>query len=57
MTLSPTKKCPICKRPRSAEFAPFCSPRCRDKDLARWFNEGYAVPGEPANPEDITREE
>ncbi len=52
MSTSP-KKCPICRKPRSTEFAPFCSPRCRDRDLAQWFNEGYAVPGEPANPEDL----
>jgi endogenous inhibitor of DNA gyrase (YacG/DUF329 family) len=52
-----TRKCPICRRPRSAEFTPFCSTRCRDRDLARWFNEGYAVPGEPAAPEDVASEE
>ena len=47
------RPCPICRRPRAAEFAPFCSSRCRDRDLARWFNEGYAVPGPPAEvPED-----
>ncbi len=47
------KSCPICKRPRSAEFAPFCSGRCRDRDLAQWFGDGYAVPGRPALPEEI----
>jgi len=50
------KSCPICKRPRSAEFAPFCSPRCRDRDLAQWFGDGYAVPGRPALPEEIASE-
>jgi len=44
------RPCPICKQPRSDTFAPFCSSRCRDLDLARWFNEGYAVPGPPADP-------
>lgn len=52
-----TKPCPICKKPRNAEFAPFCSSRCRDKDLNRWFNDGYAVPGRPASPEDIATED
>ncbi len=47
------KSCPICKRPRSAEFAPFCSSRCRDRDLAQWFGDGYAVPGRPALPEEM----
>ncbi|HTM96939.1 MAG TPA: DNA gyrase inhibitor YacG [Croceibacterium sp.] len=57
MSTSSTRKCPICRKPRSAEFAPFCSPRCRDRDLAQWFNEGYAVPGERANPEDLAPED
>jgi endogenous inhibitor of DNA gyrase (YacG/DUF329 family) len=55
--LPSAKKCPICRKPRSAEFAPFCSPRCRDRDLAQWFNEGYAVPGERVAPEDLAPDE
>ena len=51
------RTCPICKKPRVAEFTPFCSSRCRDRDLARWFNEGYAVPGPAANPEDLAPED
>ena len=47
----------MCKKPRSEEFSPFCSPRCRDLDLAKWFGEGYSMPGEPANPDDLAREE
>jgi endogenous inhibitor of DNA gyrase (YacG/DUF329 family) len=42
--------CPICRRPSAQETAPFCSPRCRDVDLQRWFSGAYAVPGAP--PED-----
>jgi endogenous inhibitor of DNA gyrase (YacG/DUF329 family) len=52
MTSKP-KPCPICKKPRSTEFAPFCSSRCKDRDLAQWFGDGYAVPGRPASPEEI----
>jgi endogenous inhibitor of DNA gyrase (YacG/DUF329 family) len=51
------RPCPICKKPRSAEFAPFCSARCRDRDLARWFSDGYAVPGPRASVDDIARED
>lgn len=51
------KACPICKKPRSAEFAPFCSARCKDRDLVQWFGEGYAVPGPPADPDDSARED
>ncbi|MEL7689317.1 DNA gyrase inhibitor YacG [Citromicrobium bathyomarinum] len=55
----PSKRpCPICKSPRQTEeYAPFCSARCRDKDLNRWFNDGYSVPGRPADPEEIAREQ
>lgn len=47
------RPCSICGKPRVAEFAPFCSQRCKDRDLAQWFGDGYSVPGEPVNPEDI----
>lgn len=36
--------CPICGKPPAAAHAPFCSPRCRDVDLSRWFGEAYAIP-------------
>ena len=51
-----SRPCPICKRARAPEFAPFCSARCRDRDLARWFGDGYAVPGRPALPEEIAQQ-
>ena len=44
------RKCPICGKPRSVEHAPFCSLRCRDRDLVQWLADGYAVPG-PAQPD------
>ncbi|MEM6826720.1 MAG: DNA gyrase inhibitor YacG [Pseudomonadota bacterium] len=53
MTTATAKPCPICGKPRVPEFAPFCSQRCKDRDLARWFGDGYAVPGRPASPEEI----
>lgn len=43
MTLN--RKCPICGKPRSADHTPFCSARCRDRDLMQWLEEGYALPG------------
>lgn len=46
-----TRRCPICGKPRSSEHAPFCSPRCRDRDLVRWLEDGYAIPGPPADRE------
>jgi endogenous inhibitor of DNA gyrase (YacG/DUF329 family) len=50
-----TKPCPICGKPRQAEHAPFCSARCRDRDLARWLSDAYAVPGPPAEQRDLAR--
>ena len=58
MSTAPSiRKCPICRKPRSAEFTPFCSSRCRDRDLARWLNDSYTVPGPPANPDDIVSDD
>ena len=38
--------CPICRRaPADAKYKPFCSKRCADVDLQRWFAGSYAVPG------------
>ncbi len=44
----PKRKCPTCGQPAviSSEnkARPFCTPRCKDVDLGRWFNEYYTVP-------------
>ncbi len=37
-------KCPICGRPPALAYRPFCSNRCADVDLQRWFTGAYAVP-------------
>ena len=44
--------CPICKRPAEPKFRPFCSKRCADVDLARWFSGAYAIPGAPVDEEE-----
>ena len=42
--------CPICRRaPANEKYKPFCSKRCADVDLQRWFSGVYAVPGPPAD--------
>lgn len=53
MTQTP-RKCPICRKPRSAEHTPFCSQRCKDRDLMRWLEDGYALPGPAAGPDDLS---
>jgi endogenous inhibitor of DNA gyrase (YacG/DUF329 family) len=52
-------KCPICAKPPVNEHRPFCSPRCRDVDLQRWFTGGYAIPAEEneAGPQDEDSED
>lgn len=37
-------RCPTCGKPAVQSFRPFCSKRCADVDLGRWFNGAYAVP-------------
>lgn len=41
------RRCPLCGKPRSPEHTPFCSTRCRDRDLVRWLDDGYVLPGRP----------
>ena len=37
-------KCPICAKQFTDEkYLPFCSKRCADVDLGRWFNGSYTV--------------
>ena len=38
--------CPICDKKTDPEYKPFCSKRCADIDLGRWFSESYRVPSE-----------
>lgn len=40
-------RCPICGKPVVARWRPFCSRRCGDIDLFRWFGGNYRVLGEP----------
>jgi len=39
-------RCPICKTPTDSETNadfPFCSERCRNRDLGNWASEKYVV--------------
>lgn len=37
-------KCVICGKAQDLKLRPFCSKRCADVDLSRWFSGGYAIP-------------
>lgn len=47
-----SRPCPLCRKPARAEFTPFCSKACKDRDLLQWLGEGYSVPGPPADQPD-----
>jgi uncharacterized protein len=49
--------CPSCGKPSDALFRPFCSKRCADVDLHRWFAGSYAIPVTADEEEDERREE
>ena len=44
-------RCPICKAEAVASYVPFCSKRCADIDLGKWFTNSYAIPGAAADDE------
>jgi len=51
------KACPICGKPVAAAFKPFCSKRCADVDLHRWFSGSYAIPVTEDEEEDERRDD
>ncbi|WP_264211477.1 DNA gyrase inhibitor YacG [Leisingera thetidis] len=49
--------CPICGGETQKVYRPFCSKRCADIDLGRWFNGVYSVPSQaPEDTENIVEE-
>ena len=51
------RPCPICGKPRSERYDPFCSKRCADVDLHRWLKGNYVIPGAEAAAPDSEEEE
>lgn len=39
-------RCPVCGQPVEGRFRPFCSARCRDRDLVNWLDGRYAIPAQ-----------
>lgn len=37
-------KCPTCEKAPVPSHTPFCSKRCAEIDLHRWFSGSYAIP-------------
>jgi hypothetical protein len=42
--------CVICGKPKDEKYKPFCSKRCADVDLNRWFSGHYAIRTEEEEP-------
>lgn len=41
--LRPKRPCPECGEPSARATFPFCSARCKDIDLNRWFSGSYVI--------------
>ncbi len=41
---SSSPSCPICGTASIKKYAPFCSVKCADRDLAKWLGGNYAIP-------------
>jgi endogenous inhibitor of DNA gyrase (YacG/DUF329 family) len=54
---TPAKSCPICGKAADQKLRPFCSRRCADVDLHRWFSGSYAMPVTNDQEENERREE
>jgi len=49
-TARKSRPCPMCKKPSTEAFHPFCTKRCADVDLGKWLGGNYAIPAlEPAD--------
>ncbi|MGL4494279.1 MAG: DNA gyrase inhibitor YacG [Beijerinckiaceae bacterium] len=46
------RPCPICAKPETFNYRPFCSKRCADVDLHRWLSGTYAIPVKDDEDED-----
>ncbi|MFS8368798.1 DNA gyrase inhibitor YacG [Acetobacter indonesiensis] len=55
--MSKTSTCPVCGKPNQPATRPFCSQRCADIDLGRWFTGQYRIPGPPVDEENMEKEE
>lgn len=53
-----TQRCPSCGAKTVTAHRPFCSERCRMRDLGRWLNEEYRVPADaPVDDDDFPPQE
>lgn len=46
-----SESCPICGKATEHRYRPFCSKRCADVDLGRWFQGVYRIETEETPPD------
>lgn len=50
-------RCPRCRKSArydaTNEFRPFCSAGCKNDDIIQWADQGYRIPGRPAEPDEL----
>ncbi|MBT6453804.1 MAG: DNA gyrase inhibitor YacG [Planctomycetes bacterium] len=56
--MTPSTLCPVCKDPASpvtknTDSFPFCSDRCRDRDLGGWLRNQYKIGSRPVESDDF----
>jgi len=54
------RHCPMCEKlfdPEQSTTLPFCSSRCRMADLNRWFDQGYGLPYESTEEDEVRPDE
>jgi len=44
--------CPICQQSADEKYRPFCSKRCADIDLGRWFDGIYTLADDETTQDD-----
>ena len=42
-------RCPFCGKDAADLYRPFCSKRCADVDLGKWFSGAYAIASHSAD--------
>jgi endogenous inhibitor of DNA gyrase (YacG/DUF329 family) len=52
---SRARPCPICGKPPVERYTPFCSARCAQVDLGRWFTGRYVIESDQTPEDEIER--
>lgn len=48
------QSCAICEKDQDEKYRPFCSKRCADIDLGRWFDGTYTMAEDETSGDDVS---